>query len=269
MDAIYVGTVEKVYPPGSSQNSSKYQYEYAVAISIECYGQTTINNCIKSDMFGGFDDFDDLVLSPGNLVLITFPKENMRAGIIMGCIRNYTKKTDSKLGVHSRRRFNKFEVGIDSSYNWSAKSDFGPNAHVMVDKIILDDSSGQKITLDKNTKTITIEAQTWTVNISGDVSMTVGGNANLIVNGNVDAKVEGTLNAKVSKDATLDIGGNANLKVAKSLNAKVGGQATIKASQIALNGDMGQILTTQTSPIVDFLTGISTVGVPNVKAGGG
>jgi hypothetical protein len=298
MDAVYIGSITAVYPPTHSNNSNKYQYEYTISLTGELFSQTPIPNCIKADVFGGLDDFDDAILSVGNAVLVSFPHSEFRCGIIIGCIRNHKKKMEIDRRVHWRQRFNKTEMTVDKAFNWSIKSDYGPSASVMVDKIILDDSMGQKITLDKNTKTITISAETWTVNILKNANITVGGDltaavtgkASLQVTGDATVAVTGMLNASVAKDATIDIKGNANLKVAMSLNAEVknqvnlkckelnakvegdakveaAGKIEVKGSTIELNGSMGEILTTLTMPVVDMITGTKSVGVPNVKAG--
>ena len=242
MYSVYVGTIEKVFSPSHPFNTSKFQYEYSVLVNTELFSQTSII-CIKADSFGGFDDFEDAILSPGNLVLVSFARDDFQSGAIIGCARQFSKKTEVSRGVHWRKRFNKFEMGIDSSYNWYAKSDSGPNAHVMVDKIILNDSAGQTITLDKNSKTITINAELWTININKDVKMTVGGNM------------------------TATISGNATVKVGGKLDATVGGKATIKAASIALNGEGGRVLTDKLNPVIDYITGVPSIGVPTVTSG--
>lgn len=281
MYSVYVGTIEKVFAPNHQYNANKYQYEYSVLVSMDGYNQVSVPNCIKADTLGGFDDFEDTVLSPGNLVLVSFVRDELKCGIIMSCIRNFTKKTEVDRAVHWRKRFNKFETAIDSKYNWSAKSDFGPNAHIMVDKIILDDSQGQKITLDKNTKTITVEAELWTIEIRKDVKMTVGGNVTATVVGNVsmdiggnaNVNVHGALSATVDKDATLAVKGNAVVTVDKSLTATVKGRADVKADQIFLNsqGEEFSSVTTEYSHqgVIDLVTGVPCEGVQSVKAGHG
>jgi phage baseplate assembly protein gpV len=263
---LYFGTITKVFPVGHPKNTTKYQTMYSMVITVDLYCSLPVT-AVKMDSNGGYDNFEDEQLRPNDQVYVMFPKGDRSMGVIMGGIRSYHEAQDPAQGYYYNKRFNGIETEIDSLGNWSVTADQGPNAQVTTSKVILDDSEGEKITLDMDTKTMTIDAGTWNVNVTAsaniniakDVSITVGGDANITVTGAANVKAK-TLDA--------DIGGSAKIKC-KSLNAEASGSAKIKAATISLNGQMGQVLTTMTSPIVDFITGIPTQGVPTVSAGGG
>ena len=67
------------------------------------------------------------------------------------------------------------------------------------------------------------------------------------------------LDIETTKDCNIKVGGKANINVTD--------KCILQASEINLNGSMGDILTTKTSPIIDAIYGQPTVGVPTVKAG--
>lgn len=284
MNGIFMGVVEKVLAPNSPQNISKYQYEYTVMVSTENYAQIKVINAIIADSLGQIDDFQEVVLDPGARVLVMFVNQSRTNCVILSGLRNYSKPMTVEQGQRLGKRFNRIETGIDKTNSWYVKSDFGPYARVEPAKIILDDSVGQKVTIDKETKTITIESELWNIDIRKDVTMKVGGNVNATITGNVTMSVGGDVSVDAKGSLTAKIGKNANIEVkenvtakCKQLDAKVETDATIKAGRTAkidakdiqLNGQAGRVLTTITDPYVDMITGLPSIGVPNVKAGGG
>lgn len=256
MDGLYYGTVQQVFPPGSTQNLNKYQYEYSLVVTMEDQSQMPVAHAIRRDEFGSADDFDDAVLDVNQKVLVMFPRGRGNIAIIMGAIRNSPIKTADAMAYHCLRRFNGVEVSTDKDGNWKVKSDKGPNLQVNIASIVLDDSAGESITLDKAGKVLTIKANKLVVQVQGDASV----------------EATGAVSVK-AKSLSAEVGGEASIK-AKSLTANVDGDARIKAkgncevdgAKIELNGGAGKIVTTATHP-VDFVTGIPIQGVPTVKAG--
>lgn len=229
----YFGMISEVYPPTDIRNSGKSQYEYQVIMTGGGYASIPVR-CIRKDEFGSRDDFDDLIMQVSDKVMIKFPRGDRSLGVITESTRNYIAPQNEAMGRHWRRRFNKVVQLIDKNFNYSVTSDAGPNLQVNTNKIILDDASGESITIDKAAKTITIAANTFTVNVQGN--------------------------------ATFQITGDANVNAANA-NITASGNAVIKGGQVQLNGSSGMVLTTVTDPIVDSIYGEPTMGVNTVTAG--
>lgn len=234
LNGYYFGTITNVYEPKDKINSSGYQYQYQVLITADEYAQLPCR-CIRGDIFGTNDDFEDVVLEVGAKVMVMFPRGDSSLGIIQGGTRHYPAGQNASLGKHWRNRFNSIVRYIDKDGNYSVTSDSGPSFKLTKNTVELNDSVGEKIVLDKASKTITIDAKDLKINIKNAMSVTVSGDV--------------TLNCK-------------NVDVTASNNA------TITAKEINLNGDMGEVLTTKTMPLVDNITGQPSIGVRNVKAGG-
>lgn len=283
MDSIYLGIVVAVYPPNHEQNVSKYQYEYAVMVSMQDYAQIRINNAVISDPLGQIDDYDYAVLDVGCKVLVAFVNKNRTAAVILGGLRNYAKPILPDMGVHWTRRFNRIEMGIDQTNSWFIKSDHGPHARVEPNQIKFDDSQGQSIVIDKPSKTITISSENWTVNIRKNATINVGDNANISVKGDCTLSVEKNANVTVKQNLTASVEKNATINVkenvtarCKQLDAKVdtnakvkaGSKVEVKGREIVLNEGISPI-TTELSHmgVVDLITGVPVVGVKTIKAG--
>lgn len=243
LNSYYFGMISAVYKPTDVENSSKYQYEYQVVITGDDYSSIPVR-CIRKDTYGSRDDFEDVVLEVATKVMVRFPRGDRSVGIIESGTRAYPSPQDASLGRHWRNRFNKLVRMIDKDGNYSITSDSGPNLHVKTDKIILDDSAGQKVTLDKASKTLTIECN--------ELKVSVVGNATVDVKGNLSATVGGDVKVKATGKASVEAGGDCD----------------VKAKKITLNGQEGEVLTTMTDPVVDTIFGTPTMGVKNVKAGG-
>jgi hypothetical protein len=254
MNLMY-GTVQQVYPPGHSSNLNKFQYEYMVLVTGDGYAQIPLSHVLKSDEFGSADEFDDATLKEGQKVLVMCMKDYSQA-MIVGAIRNTRRIMDASLGHHALRRFNGVEQMIDKLKNWSVKSDQGPNINVKTDSIILDDSTGESITLDKANKIITVQANAWKMVVQGACDIQVLGDATLQAN-----SLTATVTGKTSlKTGSAEVNADGDVKV----NAK--GKAQVNGSEIDLNGADGAVVTTMTHP-VDFVTGIPIMGSSKVKAG--
>ncbi len=273
LTGVYFGTVEKVFSPTDSLNISKYQYEYRVQVTTGGFAQVPVNNCIRMDSDGSFDNYNDNILLPGSMVVVTFLKGNLSHGIIIGAVRQYTQKQptipDSK--QQWKKRYNRFELSIDNQYNWLAKSDSGPYATVKTNLVRLDDSVGENLTLDKDTQTTTLNTKELVTNVKSDSRTTIDhdavievkNNVTIHVVGNVTMTVDGNVNltcknltAKVQENATVEC---KELKAKASGNAQIeaGATAKVKSPKIYLN-EGGTGITTMQSHlgVIDLISGV-------------
>lgn len=250
---IFVGTIERIYPPTDPSNSNGYQYEYRVSVTLHDFSKTSINNCILSDSNGDFDDYEDRILKPGSSVLVAKINTTNSVGVIIGAIRTYRSPMDISKGSYWKKRYNKVEIAIDNNNNYSVTSDAGPFLQIQTALVQLDNSVGDNIILDKNAKTMTINSNAWTVNVVGDANINVGGDLNANVKGKTNVTSKGDLTATTEGNATVKAKGNAN----------------VKGMQVALNNPLGQVLTNVTQPVVDLITNVPSVGVMSVQAGDG
>lgn len=277
LNKFYFGKVEEVYPPTHEKNVSKYQYEYRVLITTDDYAQLPVQ-AIRQDAFGMKDDYEDVILTVNANVFVLFPRGDRSMGIITGGARFYSKTQDGSLAKYYLQRLNKIETSIDKDFNWMVKSDSGPHAQVKTNKVVLDDSAGEQIILDKDKKTLYVNANNINIVIKTDKDAI----ANILVEGNLTATVtksatvkaqtmtatvEKTLTAK-AKDISVEAQSGAKVKC-KDLTAEASGNANIKAGVISLNGQQGDVITTQTMNVWDLITGVPSIGVPTVKSGGG
>lgn len=288
---VYIGTVEAVYPPNHKLNVSRYQYEYKVLVTLDgSFSQIPVNNCIRSDANGFLDNYEDQLLLPSSVVLVAFPNGSTSYAVILGAIRNHTSPApviaDSQ--QQWKKRYNRFELTVDKDYNFTAKSDSGPFAQVKVDKVILDDSVGEQVILDKANKTLTLNCKEFVVNVKGNANIVIDNDANITIKKNATIKVNENANITVDKNVTLkcknleatvqeaakikckeltaDVSGSAKIKC-KELSAEAALTAKIKALSISLNGSSGAILTDTLNPLIDLITGVPSIGVPTVRSG--
>jgi hypothetical protein len=253
MKGIYVGTIQKVYPPTDPHNSNGYQYEYSVLVTGEAFASIPVNHCIRSDDDGFNDDYEDKILKPSASVLVAFPTTSAGMGIIIGAVRGYKTAMDSTAGNRWRKRYNKFEMLIDQNNNFSMTSDSGPFMQIQTGLIQIDDSAGDNIILDKANKQMTINANKWIVNVVGDATITVGGDLNATVTGKTNITSKGDATVMTEGDATVQAKGNAN----------------VKGKMVNLNNPLGMVLTNITDPVIDLITNVPTTGVQTVQAGDG
>lgn len=272
-NGIFYGVIEEVFSPNHPFNKSKSQYEYKVIITHEGYAQIP-SHCVRQDSYGSYHNFEDAIFGVGYRVLVVFPKGEGTIGVITGGIRSTsTMPIKPDEGYFYRHRFNEIETFINRLGTWQVKSDDGPSATLTKDRIIFDDSKGERITLDKVTKTLTIECKDLniivkgnaTVTVEQDATMTVNQNATLTVAKNASVKAE-NITATASKNITVTASENARI-TAKNVDVIANGNAKIKAKKIELNGGQGAILTDTLNPVVDYITGIPSIGVTTVRSG--
>lgn len=238
---LHYGSIQGVYPPGDPQNINGYQYEYAVLITGANYCQIPLHHVLKSDAFGAADEFEDSVLEKNQMVLVACLRD-YSTGVIVGGLRNSKTIMDVALGHHWTKRYNKVTMTIDKDSNWSVTSDSGPTAEVNTDTIVLDDSAGDSITLDRVNKIITIEANAWKVDVQGDANIMVGGDANITATG--DANVQGAnVNVQAEEQANVEapivnVTGDAEVSVsAPVVSVQADVSASVEAPVIEVTAD--------------------------------
>lgn len=251
---LFFGTIEKVLEPDDPQNSSGYQFVYQVLITMDNYAQVPVQ-CIKLDAFGSYLNYDDAKLAIGYRVFVMFPRGDRSMGVIMGGSRLFPDPQLTSDGYYQRTRFNEFMVGIDKAGTWSATSDAGPLASISKTQVILDDSVGDNITLDKENKILTINANALTINVVGD--------ANINVQGNLSATVKGDMTASAEGKATISSQGDMSASTEGNLDAKAAIKATITAPIVVFNQQGSGIVTANgTYNVVDFITGVPVIPSP-------
>lgn len=194
---LFIGTVRQVLPPSSPFNSNKQQYEYLVAVVGELETHKSIT-CILNDNFGGPDDFDTKTLKTGARVAVLCAQASASSGVIVTCLSNRPSKVDESLGHHWMQRFNQISKSITKDNEFYVKHDNGNEIRieptkiqasdaegnqVILDKsaktIVITDSSGETITIDRNTNRITIEAKDLNLEVKGNLKANVRGDADI------------------------------------------------------------------------------------------
>lgn len=250
---ILYGTVTDVFPPGSPGNLNKFCYEYSVLATSGLRAQLPLAHVTIADDFGAPDEYDDRVLERGQKVIVTC-LDDWSAPIIIGSIRNTVRKQPAE---HAWvRRYSKIEQKVSGDNAWTVKSDSGPNLGVTPNVVILDDSAGEKVTLDRVNKILTVEANTLKVIVKGNATVEVGGKATVSA-AEAQVNVKGKA-AVAAGEVSVDAKGEVSVKAA----AKV----RVDGSEVDINGEGGEVLTTKTQPRC-YVSGIPFVGEGSVKAG--
>lgn len=267
-------------PPSDKMNLSKYQFEYDVSLNTSVFSHASVKNAVLMDRNGFIDNYEDMVLAVGSIVLVMFIGDKRTAPVIVGGIRHYLKpmQVSDKLNQIWKKRYNKFELSIDDSFNFMAKSDSGPYLSVNVDKIVLaalttTDDSGESsggddsekpqveenLILDKNSKTITINTKDIVTNVKNESKTTIDKNATIEVKENVTITIKGNVTLTVEGDVELKC---KNLKAEVQETAEVNAKKTvkIKSKKIELNGG-GTGVTTAASHqnVIDLITGVPCI----------
>jgi hypothetical protein len=265
LDSYYFGMIMEVFAPTAKENASKYQTEYQVLITADDYAQLPVR-CIVKDMYGTRDDFEDIILTVGSKVMVCFPRGDRQVGIIQHGTRQYINPQDPKLGRHWRNRFNKIVRYIDKDGNYSVTSDQGPNLHVKVDKIVLDDSVGEQVILDKTAKTIFINCKDFTIDVKQNINMKVGKDSTVAIQGNSQITVQGNATVNITGDLiatakNIDVTAQQSAKVkCKEGEITASGQLKLNGKKIIQNKEMSG-MTTENSHmgLIDLITGVPVV----------
>lgn len=237
---MLVGSIVDVIPPNDSKSRSKAQYEYVVSAIGEMNTHRQLY-CICQDKFGADDEYEIFTMKKGQRVLVECIQGYGESGVIVGAVaKQDKKKISSSLGHFYEWRFSKFTKAIDKDGTYSLTQDSGPAVKVKRDSIVIQDNTGEQITIDQLKKTITIE----------------DGSGNSIVINRLTGKI--TLSAK---QMSLEATGNINLKTTV-------GTVSVDARTVYLNSSIagGNVLTSLTNPS-DIITGIPFLGNRTVKVG--
>jgi hypothetical protein len=225
-------------------------------VTCDLYSQLQCR-CVAMDPYGSFNNYQDVIFDVGHHVFVMFPKGDKAVGIIMGGSRFYGKPVNPDLGLHLTRRFNEVEESFTKAGSYEVVSDDGPNFKLKKKSIVLDDASGDNITIDKASKQITINCGDWNVKVEKACNIIVGGAANIQAQ---------SVTVKASADAQVTAGGKVSVNAGGDAQVTASGNATINGKEVDLNGKTGMVVTNMTYPFC-YVSGIPIIGVPTVKAG--
>lgn len=291
---LRVGVITASYPASDPNNKSKLTTEYDVMVieQNEDRGATTIKyrNCLSAEGFGSIADFFEVALRPqkkkttkgnsintigqdGAIVLVMFLDGMSDKGVIIGCLTHPNRETTlTDEGPYLEGEYN----GVNIKVNKDGSSIFTFNGATDNQGEPLDDSQGTTIlqvekdgSIQVNHDAITFRLDrqgTATLTTKKDLDLNISGNVNIMVTGDVNVQCENAT-VKTNKAATVNVGSDAKVDVGGDLTATVSGTAKVKAKKITLNGEAGQVLTTESDKVIDSIFGEPTVGVPDVKAG--
>lgn len=127
-------------------------------------------------------------------------------------------------------------------------------------------TDGNKVDVNDEFSTITIsDVGGNSVELSYGENGFIGIQINSAKDVQINAQNQVTVN---SQDKTI-VNATGDVEIISGGDTKVNasGNCEVTATQIALNGSTGQVLTNVTDPVVDTIFGASTMGVPTVKAG--
>ncbi len=261
--ALKAGIVIASYDATNEYNKTGLCTEYDVQVieQFEDKGTTSqiYKNCLSTQGFGSIADYFEYTLRPktfqtnkgtssfknqdGAIVLVLCLDGVGEKGVVVGNLIHPDRPTTitstaPQLGweyngvnfaINNDGSFALTFMGATDSKGTPTDSSQGNTVvQVQTDGTFNVNNSEVSMTLDKTNKQITMASSgNWTVNIQGDTNITTSGDTNL----------------------------------------NTTGTTTITGQQIQLNGSAGQILTTTLNPVVDYITGLPSIGVPNVSSG--
>lgn len=236
MTRMLFGVITAVRPPDDPLNVNKLQYEYDVDVDHDVGTKVPTRHNVRADMFGSLDEYDDNTLRVANRVVMLFPDDALTRGVIIGCLRNTGRKMDRSKGAYRETRFNKVTETTDKSGHWSLKLDQGETILLTKSAITIRNGSGEEVTMDRSSKTISVKAgKDWKATLGGSMQVTA------------KAKIELTC-----KDATV----------------KATGKVKITGGTVDINAATSPVTTEQSHQgVVDLITGVPVIGVKKVKAG--
>lgn len=283
--ALYQGQIVQVYAiddPRNQVDGSPGKFTlFDVLINTPEGGTQTIKRCkALQPLFGGaFNNFLEVLPTdpgPKNNALDSFLKRGSRvlvgmicgqksAGVILGTMPHdngvaVAKRPSRSNGTYLDMEFQGLNVSISNDgalkivFN-SPRDDSGSPTNAGAAPTTMEiDSSGnvkvatnasQELSIDRVAKTIKLT--------NGGTTILMDANSTLVQTDAKDVKINASAACKINTGANTEI--------------TAGGKVKLDASQIELNGSAGQVLTTLTDPIVDYIYGAPTEGVPTVKAG--
>ena len=129
----------------------------------------------------------------------------------------------------------------------------------------------ENLNITQDTFSLQIQADgTTTVNIgNGNVVLTItpAGAVSLQTASDVSVDAKGKVAITSTGDTSVEAQGDVNVTTAGDANVTASGNLVAQAAQIEFNGSAGMVLTTETDPVVDNITGVPTMGVQTVLAG--
>lgn len=292
--ALKAGIVIQSYPVSDAKNITGLCTEYDVLVIEQNMdqGATSIlyKNCLSSQGLGSIADYFETALRPmetqtnkgsltfkgqdGAVVLLLCLDGLGEKGIVMGALNHPDRTTNlDTANPKLAGEYNGVQIMVNEDGSCSLifkgatdnqgmptdSTQGNTTLKIETDGSFQVDNDAITFRLDKTAQNASLEAKK-------DISLTAQGNINLTATGNlaiqcadVTVKASGKADITTGADAKIDIGGNCELTVSET--------AKVTATAINLNGKTGMVLTNITDPVVDFITGVPTMGVETVTAG--
>jgi hypothetical protein len=284
---IKAGLVQKSYAPTDSENQNGLCTEYDVLTieQDENKGTTSIlyKNCLSTQGFGGIADYLEYTLRP--LTMQTskgFPTFSNQDGaiVLIQCLNNIGDKAivvgtlihpDRTTNVTSNDpqlygEYNGVNVKVNTdgsvylTFNGATDSQGAPTDSTQgVTAIQIETDGSFQAMNDQITFRMDRTQKNASLTASQDINLTASGKMNIVATGDCNITTQGKANITSTSDTVINASGDCNITAS--------GNVAIKGTQINLNNPEGMVLTTVTDQVVDYITGIPTVGVPTVLAG--
>ena len=251
--ALRFGVIKNIYSVNDPKNISKLSTEYDVDVIEQDMNRgiapITYKNCLSVDALGSVADFFEknfreqtqsdnaqLPLTKGQngaTVLVLCLDATTGKGVVLGGFNHPDRPTTL---VDDQPRLSGQYNGVGIAINPDGSCSLTFNGATDNNGVPTDSSQG---------------VTQFQIQTDGSYQLT-----------NSSVTILGSKSGALTITATGDVNVNCD-----NANVTASGDAIIMGSTIQLNGDGGQILTTQTDPIVDSIYGFGTVGVPTVTAG--
>lgn len=268
---LRAGIVSKIYPYNDPNNFTKLTTEYDLDVFEQQSdrGNTiiTYRNCIASDSFGSIADFFEMnyrvktvnnnptgdlnsIYQNGAIVILLCLDAVTEKGVIIGGITHPNRQTTL---INSQPQLQGEYNGVNVLVNPDGSTSLTFNGATDNNGDVIDSSQGTTTVQIAKDGSFSVSHSTITMNLarSGVITITANGDINMTSQGKINIDNQGDIN--------INTQGNANLTAS--------GNVVVQASNIELNGEVGNVLTTETMEVVDTIFGTPSIGVPNVKAG--
>jgi len=284
--ALRLGIVVRSYDISHVNNITKLSTEYDVIVFEQDANRgvalITYKNCLSADSFGSIADFfeknfrvqtrkstvgheENTKGQDGAVVLVLCLDGTTGKGVILGGLRHPDRaSTLSNSAPHLEGEYNgvHIKVNTDGSTSLVFRGATDNNGKV------IDSSQGDTTVKIETDGSFQIDHKTITFRLdkNGVATIQAKGDVNVLTDGNANVTAQKNANIQCA-DANITASGKINASSGGETTVQAGGRIVEKGSQIELNGSAGRILTDVTDPVVDYITGVPTMGVPTVKSG--
>lgn len=106
------------------------------------------------------------------------------------------------------------------------------------------------------------------VNASDSIDINCNGPTSISSTGNIDVTSKGDVTITAQGKSVINTTSTTTINSTGMLTIQSAVEVDVTAPIIKINGSVGEVLTNVTDPVVDFITLVPTIGLPNVLAGG-